>query len=156
MVTPELAAYIMSERNKGVADHIIKMNLRSQGWLDSDFDEAAATLPPRPTQTRPLSVVEPENVPQEKKIADFRTLSEKTIWRKPDGSADTVAPAQPATGRVPMPKIVAATTGSSAIKTVFAILFICASIAAVIYRNLIWPPVMSYISDLYGYFSGKM
>jgi hypothetical protein len=76
MITPELVTYIWSERQKGVADYIIKANLRTHGWIDDDFVEAAATLPPAHTK---LSG------------SDIRGLSPKTIWRTPDGEIDVPA-----------------------------------------------------------------
>ncbi|MEN9912605.1 MAG: hypothetical protein RLY66_13 [Candidatus Parcubacteria bacterium] len=44
MITPELIAYIKSERAKGIDDKVIKATIVSQGWLANDFDEAVLSM----------------------------------------------------------------------------------------------------------------
>ena len=77
MVTPELVAYIWSERKKRVADHIIKASLAARGWNEQDFAEAVAALPPPNIQIDPKmgSTV-------------MSSLGENVVWRTPDGKAD--------------------------------------------------------------------
>ncbi len=44
MITPEIVAYITSERAKGTTEPIIKANLLANGWTEADIAEALAAL----------------------------------------------------------------------------------------------------------------
>jgi hypothetical protein len=121
MVTPELVTYIWTERKKGVADHIIKAYLATQGWSEADFKEAASALPP------PHTAIDP------KMSGDLlRQLGENVVWRTPDGKADL--PAKPIIRQ--HKGIVKA--------TLFVLFFLILALSVYIYRGSLWDTMMDY------------
>lgn len=75
MVTPELIAYVRSQRNMGMSDENIKLALKSENWSEQSVVEVFNLLSAVPVETpkKPSHTIDTQNIPRVTKI-------ENVIW----------------------------------------------------------------------------